>query len=447
MLLLVLLAGAGSVAAELPGAARDSALALRVALGAPRAGMRAHRAAARGAPGACRCSSSAWPSTAGARRQRRRLQHAGGRRRAPSSAGRCCRRSTPPGPPAGSSRRSARSPCPGSGSPPGRVALAVLPLALLAAPFLRHDHGSDPATTRDPGAVGVRWRTVVLVGLGLVSSTRSTPPSPRGARSTSAATPSSRTRRPHRRCTPSRPSPTSSRSSWPGRSGTPRTARFGRPDRRPARRAHGLRRARGRRPRAGVGLAGRGRRVLRRRPRGGRHRAAVVLGGRPGRRRGGRPGAAPARVDAVVARFNQFNYAGPSSARCSPVSSGRARCASGSPCRWCSCSACCRSPATSPRSAPPTDPPRVGSGRPGNHFRTRGWDAERPPPAVGGGRSRHPRQERLRPRPRPAAWRRHRPARSPRPRRPRRPRTRTRRSSGRTTANPRRGTSRSRRCP
>ena len=34
-----------------------------------------------------------------------------------------------------------------------------------------------------------------------------------------------------------------------------------------------------------------------------------------------------------------------------------------------------------------------------------------------------------------------------RPRRPRRPRTRTRRSSGRTTANPRRGTCRSRRCP
>ena len=45
--------------------------------------------------------------------------------------------------------------------------LAVLPLALLAAPFVRRDHGA-PAAVHDPDAVGVRWRIVWLVGLGLV---------------------------------------------------------------------------------------------------------------------------------------------------------------------------------------------------------------------------------------------------------------------------------------
>ena len=43
---------------------------------------------------------------------------------------------------------------------------------------------------------------------------------------------------------------------------------------------------------------------------GRRHRAAVVLGGRGRRGRRARPEARRARVDAVIARFNQFNYVG-----------------------------------------------------------------------------------------------------------------------------------------
>ena len=50
----------------------------------------------------------------------------------------------------------------------------------------------------------------------------------------------------------------------------------------------------------------------------------------------------------------------PCSVRCSPEWSARARCGSASPCRWCSCSACSPWPATSPPSAPPTDPSELG---------------------------------------------------------------------------------------
>ncbi|WP_392543013.1 MFS transporter [Oryzobacter telluris] len=49
--------------------------------------------------------------------------------------------------------------------PAAHVVLTALPLALLAAPFLRHDRGT---VAEDPTSLGVPWRTVALVGLGLV---------------------------------------------------------------------------------------------------------------------------------------------------------------------------------------------------------------------------------------------------------------------------------------
>jgi len=54
----------------------------------------------------------------------------------------------------------------------GTAALAVLPLTVTTAPFLRRDHGSADlpveATGEGAGFAGVLWRTVWLVGIGLV---------------------------------------------------------------------------------------------------------------------------------------------------------------------------------------------------------------------------------------------------------------------------------------
>ena len=219
------------------------------------------------------------------RRQRRRVQHAGRLGRA---------RPRPPGAavvPRRLDRRRARrdprarSPSPASASPPAPLALAVLPLALLAAPFVRHDHGSD-ATAADPAAVGVRWRTVVLVGLGLVVfyavDTAVTAWGPVYLSSDAVFTDPPTSPSMYALATlPYLVAILLARAVGDAVHGTLR-----RPDRRPPRRPHGVRRARGPRPRTGRGLAGRGRGVLRRRARGGGHRAAVVLGGRPGRRRG-----------------------------------------------------------------------------------------------------------------------------------------------------------------
>ncbi len=49
--------------------------------------------------------------------------------------------------------------------PAAHVALTALPVALLAAPFLPRDHGAE---AHDPTSLGVPWRTIALVGLGLV---------------------------------------------------------------------------------------------------------------------------------------------------------------------------------------------------------------------------------------------------------------------------------------
>lgn len=45
------------------------------------------------------------------------------------------------------------------------LVLALAPLAMVFAPFLRRDHGTEAA---DPGALGVPWRLIMLVGVGLV---------------------------------------------------------------------------------------------------------------------------------------------------------------------------------------------------------------------------------------------------------------------------------------
>ena len=54
-----------------------------------------------------------------------------------------------------------------------------------------------------------------------------------------------------------------------------------------------------------------------------------------GARRGSTRRSGSARVDAVIARFNQFNYVGALLGAVLTASSGRATCGSGSPSRWC----------------------------------------------------------------------------------------------------------------
>lgn len=49
--------------------------------------------------------------------------------------------------------------------PVAHAVLTALPLALVAAPFLPRDHGAGAGASTDPG---VPWRTIALVGLGLV---------------------------------------------------------------------------------------------------------------------------------------------------------------------------------------------------------------------------------------------------------------------------------------
>ena len=142
MLLLVVLAGVGSVAAELLARRRDSALALRVALG-----LVAVYGLGLGA------------NDASANMQAIAVEHHLGRPVMPSfhaawTAG-------------GLVATLGAITLPDVSIPAGSLALAVLPLAILASPFVRRDHGA-PTAVPDPDAVGVRWRIVWLVGLGLV---------------------------------------------------------------------------------------------------------------------------------------------------------------------------------------------------------------------------------------------------------------------------------------
>lgn len=48
------------------------------------------------------------------------------------------------------------------------AAVAVVPLGLLAAPFLRRDHGPAGEPPVDAAAIAVPWRPILLVGLGMV---------------------------------------------------------------------------------------------------------------------------------------------------------------------------------------------------------------------------------------------------------------------------------------
>ena len=346
--MVVLLAGAGSAVDRVWRApAGSAARAARRVRGCSRSGIAARRRRS-GAAASLVAGLAVYGLGLGG--ERRRVQHAGRGRRAPRRAARSCRRSTAPGPRAGivatlgaiaRDRPTCRRPA---------AARACSPLAVLAAPFLRRDHGSDPATpTAEPPAVGVplahdrcSWAcglvlfymvdtAVDRLGTGLPQQRRSsrTPDWPAmyalatlpylvatllarlaGDRAAGAV----RGRRP--RASRARRRPSSGLAvivfappRWP-------VAVLGSPS-------------------SALGVA-----VI---------APLTLLCGRLGGRRAAstrRPGAA--RVDAVVARFNQFNYAG-GAARCGAHRRGRhaAPADRASPCRWSSCSACSRWPATS----------------------------------------------------------------------------------------------------
>lgn len=166
MLLLVVLAGVGSVAAELLARRRDSALALRVALGLVAVGVVVIGQAARGdgslpllVAGMAVYGIGLGANDASANMQAVAVEHHLGRPVMPSfhaawTAG-------------GLVATLGAITLPDVSIPAGSLALAVLPLAILASPFVRRDHGA-PTAVPDPDAVGVRWRIVWLVGLGLV---------------------------------------------------------------------------------------------------------------------------------------------------------------------------------------------------------------------------------------------------------------------------------------
>ncbi len=166
MLLLVLLAGAGSVAAELLARRRDSAAALRVALVLIAVGVTVIGLAARGGgsllllvAGMAVYGVGLGANDAASNMQAVAVEHRLARPVLPSfhaawTAG-------------GLVATLGAIALPGVGLSGGMLVLAVLPLALLGAPFLRRDHGAEAAPA-DPSAVGVRWRVVLLVGLGLV---------------------------------------------------------------------------------------------------------------------------------------------------------------------------------------------------------------------------------------------------------------------------------------
>jgi fucose permease len=166
MLLLVLLAGAGSVAAELLARRGDSALSLRFALVLVAVGVLVIGQASRGegslpllALGMAVYGLGLGANDAAANMQAVAVEHRLGRPVLPSfhaawTAG-------------GLVATLGAIALPDVSIATGSLVLAVFPIVLLRAQFVRRDHGA-PSTAPDPGAVGVRWRTVWLVGLGLV---------------------------------------------------------------------------------------------------------------------------------------------------------------------------------------------------------------------------------------------------------------------------------------
>ena len=166
MLLLVLLAGAGSVAAELLSRRRDSATALRGALVLIALGVVGIGLAARGSgsmpvlvAGMALYGVGLGANDAASNMQAVAVEHRMGRPVLPSFHGAWTA--------GGLVATLGAIALPGVGLSAGMLALAVLPLALLVAPFVRRDHGARDAPA-DPASVGVRWRVVLLVGLGLV---------------------------------------------------------------------------------------------------------------------------------------------------------------------------------------------------------------------------------------------------------------------------------------
>ncbi len=164
MLMLVLLAGAGSVLAEALARHRDSATAVRAALvllavGTALVGV---ATAGVGRPAVLVLAVALYGIGVGANDAASNMQavaveHRLGRPVLPSfhaawTAG-------------GLTATVAVLALGGLTHPVAHVVLASLPLALLAAPFLPRDQGAE---VEDPTALGVPWRTIALVGLGLV---------------------------------------------------------------------------------------------------------------------------------------------------------------------------------------------------------------------------------------------------------------------------------------
>jgi fucose permease len=164
MLLLVLLAGAGSVLAEQLGKRSDSALAVRVALVLIALGLIILGLGARGAAtlpvfvtGLAVYGLGVGALDAGANMQAVALEHRLGRPVLPSFHA-----AWTLGGLLATVVALAFTTIPYA---EGALAQAVLPLALLAVPLLRADHG---VVSADPERLGVPWRPIVLVGIALV---------------------------------------------------------------------------------------------------------------------------------------------------------------------------------------------------------------------------------------------------------------------------------------
>jgi hypothetical protein len=164
MLLLVLLAGAGSVGAEVLARHRDSAFAVRSALVVVTAGILLIGLALSDAgslpvlvAGMAVYGLGLGANDAASNMQAVAVEHSVGRPMMPSfhaawTAG-------------GLLATLGAIALPDLRFGTASVVLALFPLGLAFAPFLRRDHGSEAA---DPSDLGVPWRLILLVGLGLV---------------------------------------------------------------------------------------------------------------------------------------------------------------------------------------------------------------------------------------------------------------------------------------
>jgi len=159
LLMMVLLAGVGSVAAETLAKRRDSATLLRAGLGLLAVSVPVLTAAPdRGAfvAGMAVYGVGLGVVDASTNMQAVALEHRYGRPILPSFHGAWT---------LGGIVGAALALATGSLPLPAVAALAVVPAAVLLAPFLRRDHGPTEAAT---GAMAVPWRPILLVGLAMV---------------------------------------------------------------------------------------------------------------------------------------------------------------------------------------------------------------------------------------------------------------------------------------